>query len=117
MQQVSLQANGVIVLLLAIEKEAWQSAARVVARSEEDSFASLGTGSVICSVCHCEEQSDVAIQRRHTLRLLQPFGLRNDRRVCHCKLSKGAWQSHQAARKLVDVFTLPEHIGVEKALY
>jgi len=57
------------------------------------------------------------MQRRHTLRLLQPFGLRNDRRVCHSELSKKAWQSHQAARKLVDILTLPEHIGVEKALY
>jgi len=58
----------------------------VIAKSEEDSFASLGTGSAICSACHCE-------------------------------LSKKAWQSHQAARKLVDIFTLPEHTEVEKVLY
>ena len=35
-----------------------------IARGEEDSFASLGTGSAICSACHCEEQSDVAIQSK-----------------------------------------------------
>ncbi len=37
-------------------------ASNVIARSEEDSFALLGTGCAIShSECHCEERSDAAI--------------------------------------------------------